>query len=180
MRPDFDRLPGPLRQQAPAATSRRIASASASWYRCSCVRSSSFPAGADSASSTLATTAAHSGVRSPCHHPCACRTWSPAARPGRRTPGPGPHRAGRPRARSYISREQPGQVRQPQPSGRGRDQQLVGRRPGTSPAACPVHWQIVRPYGLRQLARRPAPRITRGCVSQPAWPTRCGRPRRRG
>ena len=49
----------------PEATRRRIASSSASWYRCACVRSSSAPAGADSASSTVPTTAAHSGVRSP-------------------------------------------------------------------------------------------------------------------
>ena len=52
-----------------AAVSRRIASASASWYRCPLVRSSSFPAGADSASSTAATAAAHSAVRSPCMTP---------------------------------------------------------------------------------------------------------------
>ncbi len=42
-----------------------IASCSASWYRCACVRVSSAPAGAPSASSTAPTTAAHSGVRSP-------------------------------------------------------------------------------------------------------------------
>ena len=52
-----------------AAVSRRIASASASWYRCPLVRSSSFPAGAASASSTAATAAAHSAVRSPCSTP---------------------------------------------------------------------------------------------------------------
>ena len=49
----------------PAATRRRIASASASWYRCGWVRVSSAPAGAASASSTAATASAHSGVRSP-------------------------------------------------------------------------------------------------------------------
>ena len=53
----------------PLAVSRRIASASASWYRWPLVRSSSFPAGADSASSTAATAAAHSAVRSPCTTP---------------------------------------------------------------------------------------------------------------
>jgi hypothetical protein len=52
-----------------AATSRRIASASASWYRWSRVRSSSFPAGAPSASSTRPTSSAHSAVRSPCTTP---------------------------------------------------------------------------------------------------------------
>ena len=50
---------------SPAATSRRIASCSPSWYRCAWLRVSSAPAGADSASSTAPTTAAHSGVRSP-------------------------------------------------------------------------------------------------------------------
>ena len=40
---------------SPPAVSRRIASASASWYRCPLDRSSSFPAGAASASSTAAT-----------------------------------------------------------------------------------------------------------------------------
>ena len=49
----------------PAASSRRIASSSASWYRCAWLRLSSAPAGAPSASSTAPTTAAHSGVRSP-------------------------------------------------------------------------------------------------------------------
>src|SRR6266568_3804823 len=49
----------------PAARSRRIDSWSASWYRWACVRVSSAPAGADSASSTAVTTAAHCGVRSP-------------------------------------------------------------------------------------------------------------------
>ena len=53
----------------PAAASRRIASASASWQRCSCVRVSCASAGADRASSTACTAAAHSGVRSPCSTP---------------------------------------------------------------------------------------------------------------
>ena len=50
---------------SPAVTSRCIASCSASWYRCAWLRSSSAPAGADSASSTAVTIDAHSGVRSP-------------------------------------------------------------------------------------------------------------------
>ena len=45
--------------------SGRMASCKASWYRSSWLRSSSFPAGAPSASSTLPTIAAHSAVRSP-------------------------------------------------------------------------------------------------------------------
>ncbi len=49
-----------------AAASRRIASPSASWQRCSCVLVSSASAGADMASSTACTAAAHSGVRSTC------------------------------------------------------------------------------------------------------------------
>ncbi len=49
----------------PDASSRRIASSSASWYRCGWVRRSPPPAGADSASSTDVTIAAHSAVRSP-------------------------------------------------------------------------------------------------------------------
>ena len=47
------------------ASRRRIASASASWYRCGRVRRSPPPAGADRASRTAWTIAAHSGVRSP-------------------------------------------------------------------------------------------------------------------
>ena len=54
---------------SPAATRRRIASCSPSWNRCAWLRVSSAPAGADSASSTVATTEAHSGVRSPCSTP---------------------------------------------------------------------------------------------------------------
>ena len=54
---------------SPAVTSRRIASCSPSWNRCAWLRVSSAPAGADSASSTVPTTAAHSGDRSPCSTP---------------------------------------------------------------------------------------------------------------
>ena len=54
---------------SPAVTSRRIASCSASWQRCGWLRASSAPAGADSASSTVATIEAHSGVRSPVRTP---------------------------------------------------------------------------------------------------------------
>ena len=54
---------------SPAVTSRFIASCSASWYRWAWLRVSSAPAGADSASSTAVTTAAHCGVRSPCSTP---------------------------------------------------------------------------------------------------------------
>ena len=54
---------------SPAATRRRMASCSPSWHRCAWLRVSSAPAGADSASSTVATTEAHSGVRSPCSTP---------------------------------------------------------------------------------------------------------------
>ena len=54
---------------SPAVTSRRIASCSASWQRCGWLRASSAPAGADSASSTVATIEAHSGVRSPVSTP---------------------------------------------------------------------------------------------------------------
>ena len=111
-----------------AAVSRRIASCRASWYRWPLVRSSSFPAGADSASSTAATAAAHPAVRSPCSTP------GPADRGGQLhlTVGelparvligqvpPGPH---------VHLREQPGQVRQPQAAGRGRQQLLVRRVP---------------------------------------------------
>ena len=54
---------------SPALTSRRIASCKASWHRCGCVRASSAPAGADSASSTVPTIDAHSGDRSPVSTP---------------------------------------------------------------------------------------------------------------
>ena len=54
---------------SPAVTSRCIASCRASWYRWAWLRVSSAPAGADSASSTVATTEAHSGVRSPVSTP---------------------------------------------------------------------------------------------------------------
>ena len=46
-----------------------MASCSPSWNRCAWLRVSSAPAGADSASSTVLTTEAHSGVRSPCSTP---------------------------------------------------------------------------------------------------------------
>ena len=54
---------------SPAVTSRRMASCSASWQRCGWLRASSAPAGADRASSTVATIEAHSGVRSPVSTP---------------------------------------------------------------------------------------------------------------
>ena len=59
------------------------------------VRSSSFPALAPSASSTFPRSPRipASGPRAP---PRPRRTWSPASRPGRRTPGPDPHPAARP------------------------------------------------------------------------------------
>ena len=83
------------------ATSRRMASASASWYRCSFVRSSSFPAGAPSASSTRPTTSAHSGVRSPWITPAppnVVASFSPRSAKSR----PGSSSGRSPRARSYI------------------------------------------------------------------------------
>ena len=111
---------------SPAAVSRRIASASASWYRWPLVRSSSAPAGAASASSTAATAAAHSGVRSPWMTPAppmvvaSFTSRSANSRPGSwsgQVPA-GPH---------VHLREQRGQVRQPQPPGE-RGQQLLVRR----------------------------------------------------
>ena len=54
---------------SPAVTSRCSASCSASWYRCAWLRSSSAPAGADSASGTVPTIDAHSGLRSPVRTP---------------------------------------------------------------------------------------------------------------
>ena len=145
--------PSPAARPAPAAcplaTRRRIASASASWYRCSWVRSSSAPAGADSASSTLATTAAHSGVRSPVSTPA---PWNVVSS---RTPRSANPRAGSSSGRSDAGPlvhlgEQRGQVRQPQPGRGGLHQQLVGllavllRQPVRPPADRP-------PPGLRQL-----------------------------
>ena len=60
----------------PEASSRFIASASASWYRCGLVRRSPPPFGADSASRTAWTIAAHSGVRSPRMTPAPSRVVS--------------------------------------------------------------------------------------------------------
>ena len=160
-----------------AATRRRIASASASWYRWSFVRSSSFPAGADSASSTAATAAAHSGVRSPCTTPAppnVVASFSGAVRePGVRVlvrqvaAGPLVHLRGQRR-----------QLLQPQPARRGRQQQLIGLVPEL--LRQPVRPQADQPpHRLRRPARRPAPPPpSGGCGS--ARPRRRARRRRPG
>ena len=132
-----------------AATSRRMASGSASWYRCSWVRSSSSPAGADSASSTLPTTAAHSGVRSPLRTPA---PWNVVSS---RTPRSANARSGSSSGQVAAGPlvhlgEQRRQVRQPQPVGRGLHQQLIGLVPVL--LRQPVGPLADRPaVGLRQL-----------------------------
>ena len=113
---------------SPAAVSRRIASASASWYRCPWVRSSSFPAGAASASSTAATAAAHPAVRSPCRTPGPADGGGQLHLPVGELPAriligqipAGPH--------VHLG-EQRRQVRQPQPAGEGGQQLLITRVP---------------------------------------------------
>ena len=121
---------------SPVAVSRRIASASASWYRCSWVRSSSFPAGAASASSTAATAAAHSAVRSPCTTPAppivAASLTSRSAKSAR-----GPGRAG-PRGPARTSRRTGPPGAQPSPR-RRRPAALITRRSGTSRASAGQH-----------------------------------------
>ncbi len=59
--------PGPAdrRQSRCISLMKAVASSSASWYRCGWVRRSAPPSGADRASSTEVTIAAHSAVRSP-------------------------------------------------------------------------------------------------------------------
>ena len=111
---------------SPAAVSRRIASASASWYRCPLVRSSSFPAGADSASSTAADRGGAPGGQVPVQDPGPADRGGQLHLPVRELPPrvlirqvpPGPH--------VHLG-EQAGQVGQPQPPGE-RGQQLLVRR----------------------------------------------------
>ena len=147
---------------SPLATSRRIASASASWYRCSRVRSSSFPAGAPSASSTRPTTSAHSGVRSPWITPAPPNVTASFSAAVREVPvrvrvrirqlGPGP---------LVHLRGQRRQLRHPQPARRGRQQQLVGLVP-----------ELLR-QPVRPQADQP-PRPTPGPARRPAPPPPCG------
>ena len=99
----------------PLATRRRIASASASWYRWSRVRSSSAPAGADSASSTVATTAAHSGVRSPVITPAPWNVVS-SRTPRSANPRAGSSSGRSARARSYISANSADRSASPSPA----------------------------------------------------------------
>ena len=126
-----------------AATRRRIASASASWYRCSRVRSSSAPAGADSASSTCATIAAHSGVRSPVRTPA---PWNVVSSRTPRSPNaPAGSSSGRsPRARSYISANSAARSASPSPAAAALTSSSSDSFRNFS-GSLSVHWQMVRP-----------------------------------
>jgi hypothetical protein len=118
-----------------AKHSGRMASWSASWYRCSRVRSLSSRPGADSASSTLAHHSGHFRVWSPLRT-LRPGTSSPAAPRGQRTRGPGPRPAG-PRGPARTSpRTAP--KGPPAPGPRPRPSPAAHRtHPGTSPAAGP-------------------------------------------
>ena len=120
-----------------------MASASASWYRCSRVRSSSSPAGADSASSTFPTTAAHSGVRSPVITPAPWKVVSS------RTPRSPNSRAGSSsgrstRARWYISANSADRSASPSPAAAAFTSSSSDSSRYFS-GSLSVHWQIVRP-----------------------------------
>ena len=128
---------------SPAATSRRIASCSPSWYRWARVRVSSAPAGADSASSTAAD---HRGAlrgQVPAQHPGALeRGLQPHAavpeRPVRvviRGTGPGP---------GVDLRGQPGQVPQVRPAAAAAISKIASASARQSCGSLPVHPQIVR------------------------------------
>ena len=125
-----------------AATSRRMASCSASWYRWSRVRSSSFPAGADSASSTLATTAAHSGVRSPFITPA---PWNVVSSRTPRSPNAwsGSSSGRSDRARWYISANSADRSASPSPAAAALTSSSSDSWRYFS-GSRPVHWQIAR------------------------------------
>ena len=128
---------------SPAAISRRMASASASWYRWSRVRSSSSPAGAPSASSTRPTSSAHSGVRSPCTTPAppnVVASFSPRSAKSR----PGSSSGRSDRARSYISANSAASSSSPSPAA------AAARSTSSASSRCcsgslAVHRQISRP-----------------------------------
>jgi hypothetical protein len=130
------------------------------------------PGGADSASSTAATAAAHSAVRSPCSHARAADRGGQLHLPVRRTPGPGPDRAGPrgPARTSPANKATTPRSQAPAPPAERRQQLLVRPRPGTPGAACPHHRQI-----SRQADSGPAPAGQRrqlpADARPPAWPS---------
>ena len=135
-----------------AAVSRRIASGRASWYRWPLVRSSSFPAGADSASSTAGHRRGALGGQVPVHHAGAADRGGQlhlavGELPARVLIGQvpaGPH---------VHLREQPGQVRQPQPAAAAASS-CSSAASRCSCGSLSVHRQITAPDGLRDLPRR--------------------------
>ena len=148
--------------------SGRIASASASWYRWPWVRSSSFPAGAASASSTAADRRGALRRSGPRAGPRRRRSWWPASPHGPRTPGPGPDPAG-PRGPARTSRRTaPARSASPSPPAKAASS-CSSAASRYSCGSLPVHRQISRPADSETCPAASAA-STRGCVRDPLGP----------
>jgi integrase/recombinase XerD len=157
---------------SPPAIRRLIASASASWYRWAWVRVSCAPAGADSASSTAPTTAAHAGVRSPPSTPAPPNVVSSrTARSSNARPGFSSGTSGR--DRSYNSAASPARSRRSIPA-RAAVTRIASAAGRHSRGSLSVQPQIARPNDS-DISRSASAATTCGCAASrrahAIWPT---------
>ena len=152
--PDLHRLPGPLRQQVRGDQPPHRLGRARRGTAGPVVRSSSSSAGAPARPAPAPTTSAHSGVRSPCTTPGAAERGRQLQRRGPAKSRSGSSSGRSTRARSYICAASAASSSSAQPAPPRPRAAARRTRPGTSPAACPVHRQISRPDRLGDLPGR--------------------------
>ena len=126
VRPGLDRLPGPLRQQVGRRPAGASPSASASWYRCSCVRVVLRPRRGRQCVQHLADHRRALRGQVPVENARALEGCLQPHRRDRRTSAAGSSSGRSDRARWYISANSADRSASPSPARRGLHQQLIG------------------------------------------------------